>query len=118
MTTLKSIFTAIVATGLIAGAAFAASNTITVNLPEAINVGEATLASGQYTVTESNMADGTSLFVFRNDKGEATAATAMKNADQAADQKTAMILSNEGGKMPLDRLFVEGESVGYQFSSK
>lgn len=118
MTTLKSIFTAIVATGLIAGAAFAGSNIISVDLPQAVTVGETTLASGHYTVTESTLNDGTSLFVFRNDKGEATAATAMKSADPAADQKTEVILSNEGGKMHLDKMFVAGESAGYQFSSK
>jgi uncharacterized cupredoxin-like copper-binding protein len=116
MSTLKSILTAMIATGLVAGAAFAASNTITVNLPQAINVGDATLASGQYTVTESNLADGTSLFVFRNDKGDATAATAMKSANPTVDQKTEVILSNEGGKMHLDKMFIEGDSAGYQFS--
>ncbi len=116
MSTLKSILTAIIATGLIAGAAFAASNTITVNLPQAISIGDATLASGQYTITESNLADGSTLFVFRNDKGQATAATAMKSADPSADQKTEVILSNEGGKMHLDKMFIAGESVGYQFN--
>lgn len=116
MTTLKSIFTAIVATGLIAGAAMAADNTLTVNLPQAVNIGEATLASGQYTVTESNMANGTALFVFRSDKGEAVAATAMKSVSPTTDQKTEVILSNEGGKMHLDKVFVAGESAGYQFS--
>jgi hypothetical protein len=116
MSTLKSILTAIVATGLVAGAAFAASNTITVNLPEAISIGDATLASGQYIITESSLADGTSLFVFRNQKGNAAVATAMKSAGPSADQKTEVILSNEGGKMHLDKMFIAGESVGYQFN--
>lgn len=116
MSAFKSIFTAIVATGLIAGAAFAASNTITVNLPEAISIGDATLASGQYTITESNLANGATVFVFRNEKGQATIATALKNASAAPDQKTEVILSNEGGKMHLDKMFVAGESAGYQFN--
>ena len=120
MNSLKSIgtkvVTAMIATGLVAGAAFAASGTqVTVNVPQSFTVGSATLASGQYNVTESSLADGSSLFVFRSDKGATTSAIALKSADAAVDQKTEVVLSNEGGTLHLDKMFIAGESSGYQF---
>jgi hypothetical protein len=122
MNALKSIgtkvVTAMIATGLVAGAAFAASGfTVKVTLPEAISLGNATLASGEYTITESSMNDGNSLFVFRSEKGDTTSAVAMKNADPSASRKTEVVLSNEGGILHLDKMFIEGESTGYQFSA-
>ena len=121
MNTFKNFGTKVVfsmiAAGLAAGAAFAATgSTITVNLPEAVTVNGSTLASGQYTVTENSMASGASLLVFRTDKGEATAVVAMKNAEPSADQKSEVVLSHEGGNLHLDKLFIQGEGAGYQFS--
>jgi hypothetical protein len=121
MNALKSIgtkvITAMIATGLAAGAAFAASGaTVKVTLPEAVNVGGATLASGQYTITESTSGDGSNVFVFRSEKGEATAAVAMRSAEPSTEQKTEVVLSNEGGILHLDKLFIEGDSAGYQFA--
>ena len=112
----KVVFS-IVAAGLAAGAAFAASGaSITVNLPEAVTVNGATLASGQYTVTESPMASGSSILVFRTDKGDATAVVAMKNAEPSVEQKSEVVLSHEGGTLHLDKLFIAGESAGFQFN--
>ena len=54
--------------------------------------------------------------MFRSDKGDATAVVAMKTAAPAFDQKSEAILSNEGGSLHLDKLFVAGESSGFQFS--
>jgi predicted RecA/RadA family phage recombinase len=121
MNTLKSIGTkvigAMIATGLVAGAAFAATgSTVTVTLPQSVSVGSAVLASGEYKVTEFAMNDGSSLFVFRSDKGEATSALAMKSADPAVDQKTEIVLSNQGGSLHLDKMFIAGEASGYQFA--
>jgi hypothetical protein len=108
---------AMIATGLVAGAAFAASgDTLTINLPEAATVNGSTLASGQYNVTESSLADGSSLLVFRSDKGDATAVVAMKTAEPSADQKSEVVLSHEGGTLHLDKMFIAGESAGFQFS--
>jgi hypothetical protein len=108
------VITAIIAAGLVAGAAFGA--TLTVTLPQSVIVGSTTLASGQYTVSESSMADGNSLFVFRSEKGDATVAVATKNGDPAVEQKTEFVLANEGGTLHLDKVFIAGESVGYQFA--
>ena len=112
----KVVFT-MIASGLAVGAAFAASgDTLTINLPEAATLNGSTLASGQYTVTETSMADGNSIIVFRTDKGDATAVVAMKNAEPSTDQKTELVLSHEGGNLHLDKLFVAGEGAGFQFS--
>ncbi len=121
MNSLKNFGTKVVfsmiASGLAVGAAFAASgDTLTINLPEAASLNGSTLASGQYRVTETAMADGSSLLVFRSDKGNATAVVAMKSAEPSADQKSAVVLSNEGGSLHVDKLFIQGESAGYQFS--
>jgi hypothetical protein len=112
----KVVFS-MIAAGLAAGAAFAASgSTLTINLPEAATVNGSPLASGQYKVTETSMADGSSLLVFRSDKGDATAVVAMKSAEPSADQKSEVVLSHEGGSLHLDKLFIEGEGAGFQFS--
>ena len=108
---------AIIATSLVAGAAFAAAGSVvTVTLPQAVTLGNSTLASGEYKVTEFSMADGSSMFVFRSEKGETTSAMAMKNADPGFDQKTAVVLSNAGGTLHLDKMFIEGQATGYQFA--
>ena len=112
----KVVFS-MIAAGLVAGAAFAGTGaTVTVNLPEAVTVNGSTLASGQYTVTENSMASGSTLLVFRSDKGDTTAVMAMKNAEPSADQKSEAVLSHEGGNLHLDKLFIQGEGAGYQFS--
>jgi len=112
----KVVFS-VIAAGLAASAAFATTGArLTINLPEAVTVNGSTLASGQYKVTETSMADGASLLVFRSDKGEATGVVVKKTASAAPDQKSEAILSSEGGSLHLDKLFVEGESAGFQFS--
>lgn len=121
MNAFKSIGTklvgATIAAGLVAGAAFAGTgSTFTVNLPNSVSVGDAVLPSGEYKVSEFSMNDGSMLFVFRSDKGEATSALAMKNAEPAFGQKTEMILSNQKGTLHLDKMFIEGDSAGYQFA--
>jgi hypothetical protein len=111
------VVTAMIATGLVAGAAFAAgASSVTVTLPQAVTLGNATLASGQYKITESSMSDGSSLFVFRSDKGDVASAVALKSAEPGTDQKTSVVLSNEHGTLHLDKLFIAGDAAGYQFT--
>jgi len=121
MNALKNIGTkfaaVVIATGLVAGAAFAASGaTVKVTLPEAVSIGNTTLASGEYTITESTISGGASLFVFRDAKGDTASAVALKTAEPSNDQKTQVVLSNTGGTLHLDKMFIEGNSAGYQFS--
>jgi hypothetical protein len=115
MNALKAkIFTVAMAAGLVGSAAFAATDSVTVTLPESVTLGSATLAGGEYQVTESSMGTG-SWFVFRSAKGEVVAAMASKVVDEPADQKTEVVLSHEGGSLHLDKLFIAGDSAGYQF---
>ena len=121
MNALKSLATkltiAVVATGLVAGAAFAsAGSTVTVNLPEAVTVGSTSLASGQYTITEYSISSGRSLFVFRSDKGDTASVVGSKTADASDDQKTSVVLSKEGGTLHVDKMFIAGDASGYQFA--
>lgn len=122
MTTMKNIGMklagGVIALGLASGAFATNGSVITVNLPQSVSVGSAVIPGGEYKVTEIGMADGNKLFVFRSDKGEAVSAVALKCAEPAADQKTEVVLSNENGSLHLDKMFIEGESAGYQFSSK
>jgi hypothetical protein len=109
---------ATVAMGMVAGAAFGMTGSVlTVNLPQSVAVGSAVLPSGEYKISEYSMNDGNKLFVFRSDKGnEAVSAVAMKSADPAVDQKTSVVLSNDNGTLRLDKMFIAGENVGYQFA--
>jgi hypothetical protein len=120
MNTLKNIGTklaaAVVATGLIAGTAFGAGSVVTVNLPEAVNVGNTILASGQYTITEFSLSSGRSIFVFRSDKGETASVVGSRTADAPEAQKTVVVLSHEGGALHVDKLFIEGDQTGIQFA--
>jgi type IV secretory pathway TrbL component len=122
MSTLKNIgtkvFGAMIAAGLVAGAAFAADGTtVTVTLPQAVVLGSTTLASGQYTITESSMANGSDVFVFRSGKGDVATAMAMRSANPAVDQKTEVVLTNDHGTLHVDKLFIAGNSAGYQFAN-
>ncbi len=121
MNALRSIGTKVVATlvltGLAVGSAFAATGTtLTVTLPEGVTVGNVILAGGQYTITETINHGGSGMFIFRSDKGESVAALGMRVAEPAADQKTELVIANDGGSPRLDRMFIEGDSAGYQFA--
>jgi hypothetical protein len=76
------IAAAMIGTGLAASAAFAGlnGNTVNVTLSDPVVVGSTTLPSGDYTVSEVQLG-AESVFVFRNDNGEAAAvATATRSA--------------------------------------
>ncbi|HVW11594.1 MAG TPA: hypothetical protein VHC90_23585 [Bryobacteraceae bacterium] len=109
-----------IAAGMAAGAAFGLTGAVlTVNLPQPVTVGSSVLPSGEYNVTQVGMNDGTSLFVFRSDNGkEAISAMATKSADPAPDQKTSVVLDNQNGTLHLDKMFIAGDSAGYQFGTK
>jgi hypothetical protein len=115
MNALKAkLFNVAIAACLSASAAFAAVDSITVTFAQPVTLGSVTLPGGQYQVSESATSNG-NWFVFRSDKGETVAALASKTADAAPDQKTEVVLSHEGGALHVDKLFIEGDSAGYQF---
>jgi hypothetical protein len=56
------------------------------------------------------------LFVFRSDNGETATVMGTKTADSGDEAKTEVILSNEGGTLHVDKMFIEGDQSGYQFA--
>ncbi|HVY94124.1 MAG TPA: hypothetical protein VHA14_15295 [Bryobacteraceae bacterium] len=124
MSTLKNLGIrfagAAIAAGMFASAAFASIGSVmTVDLPQAVTVGSAVLPSGQYSVTQDDMNDGTSLFVFRSNNGkEAISAVGLRNVNAAPDQKTSVVLDDQNGTLHLDKMFIAGHSFGYRFASK
>lgn len=124
MRTIKNVGTkcvmAAVTMGLVASAAFAdVGNIVNVTLPEAVTVGNATLESGSYELTEYPVASGTSVFVIRSEHGGTVASvTAAKDADpgEVRAPKTEIVLTPDtSGRVHLDKLFIEGENAGYRF---
>jgi hypothetical protein len=117
---------AVIALGLAAsGAAFASSYTVNVTLPQAAQVGNTTLQSGNYQLVEIPVNSVQSMFVFRDSTGhtdavaQATRTVSPEDVNSfGASQKTELILSpNETGAMHLNQMFVEGDTTGYRFAS-
>ena len=119
MNALKSIavkvFTVAIATGLVAGGAFAADLTVAITLPPSVKLGGATLAGGEYKVTESPMGNGSGWFEFRSETGELVGVMAKKSAEPSVGGKTEVILSHEGDTVRVDKLFIAGDSASYEF---
>ena len=100
---------------LVAGAMFAGSpNTITVTLPHSVTIGSKTLPSGQYTMSPVEMNDGNEYFVVRGEKMPAVTLQAQR-IDPSDDNKTRLILSKDGDNWHFEKLFVEGDQIGYEF---
>lgn len=119
MSTLKNFgikaVMAVAVTGLAAVSAFASD--VHVNLPANVNVGGTTLAGGDYTISEVDLAGGgASMFVFRSDKGETVSIMGSHTVSATPDQQTEVVLSKDNGALRLDRLFIEGTDTGFQFS--
>jgi hypothetical protein len=104
---------------LMAGAMLAASiGRVTVTLPQAVAVGSTTLPSGEYTLSPVDMSDDNEYFVIRSEHGPAISLTARKIDAQETGGKTEVTLQKEGDTWHLDKLFVLGSSVGYQFTGR
>jgi hypothetical protein len=105
------------AAAVLAGLAGAQTiNRITVNLPEDVIAGGTTLAAGSYTITDIEPASGNHIFLFRGENGKPVAIQA-ETIDQPSEQsKTAIVLSKSGSEVRLDKLLIEGSSLGYGFA--
>lgn len=103
----------LLACGLFAGT----TALVTVNLPHAVTIGNATLPSGQYTISAVDMASGDDLFIIRSDKGN-TAITlqAQKVMLAGHSDKTQVTMSKDGDNWNLDSLVVAGTDFSYQFT--
>jgi hypothetical protein len=107
------------AAAVVAGLAGAQTmNRITVNLPEDIIAGGTTLPAGPYTITDLQPASGNHIFVFR---GADRKPLFIQGAtmDQGAEQsKTAVVLSKTGSELRLNKLLIEGSSLGFEFGGQ
>ena len=104
------------AAAVLAGIAGAQTmNRITVNLPEDVVAGGTTLPAGPYMITDLEPASGNHIFVFRGENGKPVFIQA-ETIDQASEQaKTALVLSKTGSEVRLDKLLIEGSSLGFEF---
>ena len=109
------ILSVAIATGLAAGAAFEADLTAAITLPPSVKLGGATLAGGEYKVTESPMGNGSGWFEFRSETGELVGVMAKKSAEPSVGGKTEVILSHEGNTVRVNKLFIAGDSASYEF---
>jgi hypothetical protein len=106
----------VVVTGalLVSSLMAATPNRIMVTLPHAVTVGNTTLPSGSYTISNLDMADG-EYFVIRSANSAAVATIqAMKITANTSD-KTQIQFSQDGDTWRFDKMFVEGDGTGYQF---
>jgi hypothetical protein len=99
-----------------AGSLMAASpKKISVTLPHAVTVGNTTLPSGNYTISNLTMSDGEYFLIRSNDDQVApTTIQAMKISPDESE-KTQVIFSQDGDTWRFDKMFVQGDGVGYQF---
>lgn len=105
----------LVAGGLAAVAMLAGPiNPVYVTLPHSVAVGSATLPAGDYTISSMSMADGDMLFVLRSEHGSPVTLAAQRIEGDAAE-KTNVLFSTDGDAWHFDKLFIEGDSTGYQF---
>jgi len=98
---------------LLAGSLFA-GQTVNLNLPHAVTVGSTTLPSGQYTLTTMEMNDGNEYFIVRGQNAPTVTLQAQKINNNESD-KTHVVLSKDGDTWRFDRLYIEGDSTGYEF---
>jgi hypothetical protein len=126
MNTLKAkVAVATIAMGLAAGGALAAVSgyPVDVTLPQAVDVGNRILPSGQYEIDQMPVGGRESMFVFRDENGNTAAVVEGAKMVQPTDvdpggasRKTELRLSpGEDGMLHLNELFIEGESIGYRF---
>lgn len=99
---------------LMAGALASAAtvNIASVTLPNAVSVGSATLPGGHYTIASEG--DGT--FLIQSDNGQKSAMLMGRRIESGeAARRTEVVLSGEGDSLHLNKLFIEGQTEGYEF---
>ena len=90
-------------------------NRITVNLPQDTIAGSTTLPAGNYTITDIEPAGGVHVFVFRGENGKLATVPAGTIEQGSEPTKSSLLLFRKGSEVRLDKLLIEGSSVGYEF---
>jgi hypothetical protein len=102
------------ATGITSAATM---NRITVNLPEDTIAGSSILTAGNYTITDVEPAGGVHVFVFRGENGKPVMLQAGTIEQFSEPSKTSVVLTKKGPEVRLDKLLIEGSSLGYEFDN-
>jgi hypothetical protein len=79
-----------------------------------VTVGNTTLPSGSYTISNLDMADG-EYFVIRSANSAAVATIQAMKITANTNDKTQIQFSQDGDTWRFDKMFVEGDGTGYQF---
>lgn len=106
---------AVVAGGLIAASLYAGTgSTINITLPHAVEVGSTVLPSGNYTLSSVEVSSGTKMFVVRPESGNPVTLQAHR-IDADSSEQTRVEFNTEGDAWRFSKLFIGGESTGYEF---
>jgi hypothetical protein len=92
---------------------------LTVEFKDPVLVGDATLPAGQYTVRQLDTASNPRVFEFVAADGTRTEATASAAPilDNFARHPTSVVLTRKGNNLQLSRIWIEGQSYGYEFTA-
>jgi hypothetical protein len=94
-------------------------DTVRVTLPYAATLGNVTLPAGDYTIR--NVEDNGNSAVLRiySNKGVSVSALVMQvdAPNHRTPQHTSVVLRHEGDSYQVDRIFLEGQDIGYEFLS-
>ncbi|MES1258615.1 MAG: hypothetical protein ABUS51_09295 [Acidobacteriota bacterium] len=109
----------VIGSGLIAGALLAGEvNRVIVTLPHAVTVGSVTLPVGEYTLTSMDMSDGDQYFIVRGDHTPTVTLQTQKiDAPVDGSKKTEVVFTQDGAAWHFEKLFVQGDTTGYQFTN-
>jgi hypothetical protein len=102
---------AIIAAAGVTSATAAERDLATVTLPQAVEVGDTTLAAGQYTIVEEG--EGTFRLSAPNGQGAVVLGRPFEEENEA--NKTQVVLTKDGKGLRLDKLYIEGENTGIEF---
>lgn len=90
-------------------------NRVTVNLPEDTIAGSNILAAGAYTITDVEPAPGVHVFVFQGENNKPVMIQAEPVEQSSEPSKSSLMLTRKGSEVRLDKLLIEGSSLGYEF---
>lgn len=108
----RTCVSTLVGGALAACSLLAASNVVTVNLPQNVTIGSTTLPSGQYSISSLNSNGGDDMFVIRSEKG-AVVVQAQRTDAPFGVEETRVVLAKDGDSWSIDKLIVDGRA--YQF---
>ena len=80
-----------------------------------MQVGSTTLPSGEYTISTILMSDGDEYFIVRGDHTPTVTLQAQKIDAETGVNQTEVVFSKDGSAWHFEKLFLKGDSTGYQF---